>query len=129
MNFKNEQCEKEFLEAPLKLQEIVLYFDGLCHDLGKEAIITRVLEHVEGSSGVHEAHRGIDCRDEFENKTTFTPEEVNYITTDINNRYPREDGKLVCIHHSFGGGPMHFHFQIPYNWLTPDEITKINKGE
>lgn len=129
MKFKNDRCELEFKRAPERLKEIANRFDVLTQELDKEAIITRVLEPITGDSGVHEAHRAVDYRDQFGKKFTFTPNEVTFLVTTINHEYPRLDGKQVCIHHSFKGAPQHFHLQIPYGWLDKDEIERIEKGE
>lgn len=117
MIFKHEYLNEQFKEAPRMLQKIALDFAGLSDQLGVSAVVTRVFDHVPGSSGVHEAHRAIDFRDEFEvvdggRKRLYTEDDVHYITSTINQNYPRTDGKLTCIHHSFNGGPMHFHLQI-----------------
>jgi hypothetical protein len=60
----------------------------------------------------------------------YKPGQVNYIVDSINAAYPREDGKLVCIHHAFvnhkdnesARAPYHFHLQIPLAWKNLNYI-------
>lgn len=121
MNFKEPDMQIQFNSAPKKLQEIALYFCQLSEDLGIDPTVTRVVDGVDGDSGVHEAHRGIDFRDQLGDQSLYSPEQINSITSAINNMYPRTDGHLVCMHHSFENGPFHFHIQIGYDWLTDEE--------
>lgn len=121
MKFKEPHYRDQFNQLPKKLQEVALYFDSLCDEMGIDPVVTRCWDAVAGDSGVHEAHRAIDFRDEFKDgdghdQRTFCDEQVNFLTSAINTMYPRSDGKLVCIHHSFHGMPYHFHLQIPLAW-------------
>lgn len=121
MIFKENDLSRQFLALPKKLQEISYRFIGISQQLGKEAVVTRIKDPVKGDSGVHEANRAIDFRDETlgsdgTKQFLYDPDDVNYLTSTLNNEYPRNDGKLVCIHHSFNGGMYHFHLQIPESW-------------
>lgn len=121
MIFKSEREEDQLSEAPRKLIEVCYYFDALSSSYGKEAICTRVRDAVCGDSGVHEAGRAADFRSETRDNNgshfRYSDFEISTIVEKINSRYPREDGKLVCIYHSFQGMPYHFHIQIPLKWV------------
>jgi hypothetical protein len=121
MRFKENGMKDQLEQGPQKLKEVVLYFSHLSEQCGIEPVVTRVWDAVTGDSGVHEAKRGCDCRDEYtcddgEKKRLYTDEQVSDLVSAMNLAFPRADGRLVCIHHSFQGGPMHFHFQIPISW-------------
>ncbi len=120
MIFKAEHMESQYRERPKRLKEIIEFFDAICESRGKEAVITRVTDPVDGESGVHPAGRAVDCRNETRYKTEcaflFSLAEAKEIEELINRKFPRKDGKKTCIHHSFDGGPYHFHFQIPIGW-------------
>jgi hypothetical protein len=121
MIYKTPDCEDQLKNSAPKLQEVVGYFESLSLAAGIEPVITRVWDAVCGDSGVHEAHRAVDFRDETipyanESKNLYTQEQVDSIVKAINEKYPRTDGKPVCLHHSFQGAPHHFHVQIPADW-------------
>lgn len=133
MKFKDLQSQNEFDSIPSKLKEIALFFDKLSNDLGIEAVVTRIKTKICGDSGVHMAGRAIDFRNEtlLDDGTPhylYTDDQVKHIVDSINSTYPRDDGKLVVIHHSFQGAPWHFHLQCPFAWLTRDEAKKITEG-
>lgn len=113
MQYKDNSLIHEMEQVPCFLAIIVYDFaQYAAHEFNVEVTITRVLEAVCGSSGVHEAHRGIDIRDQHNDGYTFTEPQRNMLIGYINSRYPRYDGKLTCIWHSFQGAPYHFHFQV-----------------
>lgn len=108
----------QFQELPAKLQEIARCFEGYCRDYGLMAMVTRVSDWVDGESGVHRDNRAIDFRDEWMGPGNqllrlYTDEQVAWIIRQIEARYPRSDGKPTIMHHAFGGGPRHFHIQVP----------------
>lgn len=117
MPYKTEKVRQEFRDAPVILQMVGEEFKAISRSFGVDPVMTRVKERVKGSSGVHEAYRGLDFRDEqrAEGKSTFmyTKEQANAICQFINAKFPRNDGKLTCIHHSFKGKEIHFHLQLP----------------
>lgn len=113
MEFKTESLRNELLYSPALLFIIANHFDMMSSYFRKRMVITRVWEKIDGSSGVHEAHRAFDVRDEFEGIYLFNEKEREMIIKSLNAKYPRTDGKEVCIWHSFKGGPHHFHIQIP----------------
>lgn len=115
MRFKHAHLEDEFNQVPIFLREIVRDADALADYFGKEMIVTRVYEPVAGESGVHTDLRAVDTRDEHLGEHTFTPEESAAIVAMINAIYERNDGYKTCIHHGFGGGPEHFHFQVSHS--------------
>ncbi len=105
---------------------MVVNFDSFSQmKTGQEAIITRVLESVCGDSGVHEARRGVDVRDEFEGGRLYTDNQVKMLVEHMNTCYPRNDGKPTCIHHSFAGGPLHFHIQIALSTLAYEPLKSV----
>ena len=114
MKYKTDRVFNELMAAPVMLQYVAEEFNRISRQLGVEPVLTRVLEEVEGSSGVHEDYRGIDFRNEHKGVFLYTYEEVLAIEKYINDKFPRNDGRVTCIHHGFMGGPEHFHIQIPY---------------
>lgn len=121
MTYKDPVCEEQLKQSPQKLQDMASLFDALSHKYGIDAVVTRVWDAVCGDSGVHEAKRAVDFRNETidslgHSHFLYTPDQIDTIVHTINERYPRHDGKLVCIHHSFHGAPHHFHLQIPVSW-------------
>lgn len=126
MKFKQEKMKAQFEARPAKLQEVCEYFAQLSEGYGVEPVVTRVMDPVAGESGVHMAGRAVDFRNElrFENGSRFlyTEEQAEEIVKAINERYPRYDGKVVCLHHSHRGAPLHFHIQIPLDWATKEGL-------
>lgn len=113
MQYKDTKLIYELERVPCFLVQIVYDFaQKAARDYGIEVTVTRVLEPVCGSSGVHEAHRGIDIRDQHNGGFTFTENQRNDLLKYITERYPRYDGKATVIWHSFQGQPYHFHFQV-----------------
>jgi hypothetical protein len=113
MKFKTPELMEEFYQAPAMLQVMATWFEQLCiAHFSIEPTVTRILETVPGSSGVHEAGRAIDFRDEHAGRRLFTDEQVAFLISHMNARFPGNDSKLTCIHHKFAGGPAHFHIQI-----------------
>src|SRR5271163_808102 len=98
MIFKTNDSEDELKHSPQKLQEVAALFDQLSTALGIQAVVSRVWDGVCGDSGVHEAHRGTDFRDETFSTPTqseylYTAAQANSIVSQINAQYPRTDGK------------------------------------
>lgn len=113
MKFKSPEVQEEFFKTSVFLQDMAFALDKFSLDnFSQEIIITRVKEHICGDSGVHEANRAFDARDEFEGGRLYTDDQVKQILAKINGAYPRNDGKPTIIHHSFDGGPYHLHCQI-----------------
>lgn len=130
MKFKSPEVENEYNTAiPTQLQVICNWFDQLSiAHFQIESVCTRVLEAICGDSGVHEAHRGVDLRDQTDAGYLYTPEQVQFLVSEMNRRFPRKDKFLTMIHHSFEGGMFHFHVQYPpeagiVSDLGPDEPT------
>jgi len=121
MKFKEPHMEDELMQSPEMLQQVALTFDSLSRDHGIVPVVTRVWGHIDGDSGVHAAQRAVDYRDEIRDgnrkRFLYTVDIRDFIVAEINRRYPRTDGKLVAIHHSFQGAPFHFHLQIPIDWV------------
>lgn len=119
MKFKDRECENQLAVAPAKLTNIAFWADHYAQCRWKrELTVTRVKTAVCGDSGVHEAGRAVDLRNECpKGRYLFTPDEAKALVDAINLAYPRTDGKLVAIHHSFHGAPMHFHLQIQASWV------------
>lgn len=112
MIFKEEYLQHEFHTRHTLLQQMAFDFEQLSRSIGVEPVITRILERVTGSSGVHEVGRAIDFRDEHAGKSLYTDKQVRFLLAKINAKYRRTDGKLTLIHHSFNGGMSHFHLQL-----------------
>jgi len=113
MKFKKPEMEAELANAPILLLQFAIIFDTESRmHCGQEAIVTRVLETVPGESGVHTDYRAVDFRNEFEGGFLYSEDQVKHLVEYMNNLYPRNDGKVTCIHHSFDGGPLHFHVQL-----------------
>lgn len=122
MQFKTENLKDEFAHAPTMLQVMAIWFEQLSvAHFGIDPVVTRVLEKVAGSSGVHEAGRAVDFRDEHAGKRTYTPEQVEFLVSEMNRRFPRKDKRKTCMHHSFKGGAFHFHIQVEAS-NTHDEL-------
>ena len=121
--------ESQFEILPEKLKEICNAFITISEEHLVDPVITRVSDPVEGESGVHTQHRAVDFRNQYfngkHNVWLYSQETVDAIVNEINSRYPRNDGKLVCLHHSFKGEPSHFHLQCDYDWLTEDERKRL----
>jgi len=117
MLYKTDLCFKEYDEVPRRLWQIAEDFEKLSLMFKIEPLITRILEKVEGSSGVHQFNRAIDFRDEHAGKRLYTDAQASALCKMINLAYPRGDKYTVLMNHSFGGGPKHFHMQIPAEWV------------
>ena len=113
MIFKVPVYEKEFDRAPLLLRIMVEDADQYClAHYGKHLTVTRVLDHVQGESGVHTDYRAVDCRNRYCGLWTFNLDQVQELLKYINEKYWRKDGYSSLVHHTFNSGPEHFHFQI-----------------
>lgn len=126
MKFKNALAESDFKIMPKKLLELATDFETYSLFFGIEPTVTRIREPFPGDSGVHEQGRGIDFRDSVfqqdgSTKRTYTLDQVDSLINIINTRHARDDSKPTIMHHSFQGGPAHFHIQIPAAWLEPGE--------
>jgi hypothetical protein len=139
--FKTEREEKEFQESCPALKLVADYFVYLSiNNCGVTPVVTRILRPVEGESGVHQDYRAIDFRDEqgVDGPRLYTPAQASMLVNAINKKFPRTDGKLVCIHHAFTNhlekdskrAPYHFHCQIAWAWKNvglPDNLKEIYK--
>ena len=117
MIFKTPILKVQFGLAPKRLQEISYVFERLSKEFNIEPVVTNVFDGVPGDSGVHEAQRAIDFRDQRGAGFLYTPAQAKSIVDYINATYPRKDDKKTIIHHSFRGHPFHFHIQIELNPL------------
>jgi hypothetical protein len=123
MRFKLPELKDEFWQMPAMLQVIAIFFEQTSLAVAQvDPVVTRIMEKVAGSSGVHEAGRAIDFRDQFGEKRLYTPTQVIEITSRLNERFPGNDTKGTCIHHSFKGMPYHFHLQISSGDKYPDDL-------
>lgn len=139
MLFKTKREEKELKEACPALKLVADYFVYLSiNNCGVVPVVTRILRPVEGESGVHQDYRAIDFRDEqgVGGPRLYTPAQVTLLVTAMNKKFPRNDGKSVCINHAFTNhlvpeskrAPYHFHIQIPWAWKEvglPDNLKEI----
>jgi len=117
MKFKKPYMQEQLHQRGAFLQYLAQEFERISTGFGIESIVTRVTDLVEGSSGVHEAGRGIDFRDEFpKGEFRYSINQRNELLHYFNETYKRKDGKKTIIHHSFRGtSPYHFHLQVPYS--------------
>ncbi len=119
MKFKTPEVEAEYDSLNIFLKDMAEKCDFISRAVaGKEIIITRVLEPIDGSSGVHEKRRAFDVRNEHDGLRYYTEQQVSDILEYMNFKYPRNDGKPTAIHHSFGNGPFHIHIQIAASVLS-----------
>lgn len=112
MEFKKPELRQQLLEAPTLLRFVAQEFEWISRRYGKEPVVTRVTERIDGSSGVHSLGRAFDVRDVHGGKHHYTDAEREAIINHINAVFPRKDGYKTCIWHSFQGGPGHFHCQV-----------------
>jgi len=113
MIFKSEKLKEEFYSVPAMLQVMATHFEQLCVAYyKKEPVITRVREKVEGSSGVHEAGRGIDFRYEHGDEIFVSEHDAQFLVSEMNRKFTRTDSRKTMMLHSFNGGPKHFHLQL-----------------
>lgn len=131
MQFKDDRVRAEYYQTPTLLQIICADFEEECHKIGVDPCVTRVFEHVPGDSGVHEAHRAVDFRDEHAGAFTFNDEQRAGIAKTINAKYPRNDHKPTLLFHSFVSpvtgqrSPLHCHIQQALN----PKVYVLNKEE
>lgn len=119
MIFKDQKLELEWLLIPFPLRVIAEDFATKAKkEFNIDSVVTRILEKIDGSSGVHEDHRGLDFRDQHGASFLFSEEQRIEMLTYINKKYQRFDGKPTIIWHSFNGGAFHFHLQIPRDVLA-----------
>ena len=113
MKFKSAALREEFWNAHPVVRQMAIWFEQLCLVyFQKDPTITRVLEDIPGATKTHPEGRAIDFRDEFGGKREFSDEEVRFLVSEMNKRFQDPSGMKSCVHHSFAGGPMHFHLQI-----------------
>jgi hypothetical protein len=120
---------KQYEMLPKKLLDICEFFNQMSLKEGVEPVVTRVSDKVDGESGVHPLYRAVDFRNEYvvgqSKKWLYPIETIEYMVDAINKKFPRNDKKLVAIHHSFQHGPFHLHLQIPVAWMTNQEIKRL----
>jgi hypothetical protein len=122
MKWKSPHLKDQFDQSPEKLKEVMRYFQIQSLAYGIEPVCTRLWDPFPGESGVHPDRRGADFRDETRGRGgeacfLYPREAVQVIVDALNDRFPRDDGKKVCIYHEFDGGPAHFHLQIMKKWV------------
>lgn len=114
MEFKSPEMQVQLVKSSIVLQLLVYDAESfITTHFKKQAIVTRVWDSFPGESGVHPDKRAIDLRDEHEGERLFTDLEINSIINYLNGKWQRNDGKPTALHHSFQGGPLHLHLQIP----------------
>lgn len=121
MVFKTPRLIFEFDSLPKILRDMADQFDTMCNDeYSIDPVVTRVLGAVAGSSGVHEAGRAIDFRDEHGGVFLYSQEAREWLVKEMNRIYSRNDSKLTLYWHSFRGAPHHFHLQLASNMEVYD---------
>lgn len=112
MRYKEPQFEHELKNSNKILQLMAKDFEYISKEIiGVDPMVTRVWDKIKGSSGVHFLKRAVDFRDEFSGVRLYDPIEVQIILNYINRKWERFDEYSTIIHHSFNGGPKHFHLQ------------------
>jgi len=112
MLFKEERLKTEFFKMDPIVRLMAIHFEVLCKEYFKiTPVCTRIFDDIKGATGVHPAGRAIDFRNETGGKRMFTDEQVKFLVSEMNKRFPGHDNLATCIHHSFNGGPYHFHIQ------------------
>ena len=111
MRFKHSDITYEYEKMPELLTEMADMFESISESFGIEPVVTRIMAPVEGSSGVHEAGRAIDFRDEYKEEHLYSMEQREILLDNINQEFARTDNKKSLIWHSFDGAPFHFHLQ------------------
>lgn len=131
MIFKEEYMREQFESRDPELKQIVSDFVALSMFFGIVPVMTRVTDNVDGSSGVHEAGRAVDFRNEYLGKKTYTDSQISLICAMLNLKYARKDGKMTVINHSFANGPVHVHIQQASSnifYVNPSVFTDRNLG-
>ena len=129
MIFKLPQYANQYSILPDKLKRVCELFEKLSLQHQINPVVTRVSDPVQFESGVHPVHRAVDFRNQYYdgtvNRWLYPQEVVDQIVNSINLAYPRDDGRVTCLHHSFLGGEFHFHLQIRYSDVTEDEKKRL----
>ncbi len=112
-NFKDPASYQEYLKAPELLKWLIGDFENQSIAQGVFPFCTRILGKIEGDTGIHALYLAVDWRLEHEGRSIYTTNQKDAILGGINGKWPRNDGKLTIIVHSFQGGPKHFHMQLP----------------
>lgn len=112
ITFKDPKVQAEFLKSPVLLRIIARDFALWSLEKGIIPVMTRVLEKIDGSSGVHEDGRACDFRDEHDGIRLYTDSQITEVVQYLNQKYVRNDDKPTALWHSFCGGPHHIHLQV-----------------
>ena len=115
MRFKSEHMREQFEQTDEVLKALAADFVVLSQMLKIQPVVTRVSDTVEGESGVHQAMRAVDFRDEHAGKFLYDHDEREAILKFLNLKYERTDGYKAVIWHNFRGGAHHWHLQVPYD--------------
>lgn len=113
MDFKLPGINDEYKLICPMLRLIMQEFERLSLEMGTKPVCTRILGHIEGDSLVHSAGLAADFRDEYDDGFLYTLTNRMMILDEINTIFPRTDDHMTIKHHSFKGGPAHFHVQCP----------------
>jgi hypothetical protein len=125
MKFKENHLIEQYENSPALLKVIVRSFECMSQEFGVDPVITRITDRVKGESGVHPANRAIDIRSQFGGASLYTDTQILALVNYINAIYMRKDNYHTIIHHSFNGGPYHFHIQIPSHQTDILTLTPI----
>jgi len=123
MIFKDPRFKAQFEGCPKALQNIATYLDArMLIECGRPLVITRVTDPVAGESGVHPDGRAFDGRIETGDGFYIPLGKAYALRDEINARWVRDDEFQCCLIHSFNGGMIHFHCQIPSEWFDYSKV-------
>lgn len=127
--YKHPHLPQELLLCPRQLIYAVHLFNQLSSALGINPVVTRVIETISGSSGVHSARRAVDFRDARPNGGfLYTESQRKWLLISMNEvLLPRIDKYSTLVNHSFKSGPLHWHLQVPNILGKYSEGSNINE--
>lgn len=127
LRYKDPKLADEFAQCPDVLQYATSIFCYLSEALDIDPVITNVFGAPAGSTGVHAQKRAVDFRDQHAGAFLYTLAQRQWIQQVMNERFARVDGFQTLVHHSFRGGPLHWHLQVPDDLSKYSKETKINE--
>lgn len=112
-SFRDTDRSHEYWCLHAKVREI---FEVLVQVLSVHGYATeitsmvRMADSIPGESNVHSTGRALDC---IPKEKELNESLMERIAFSFCNMFPRTDGKDIMLWHSFKGGGLHFHIQVP----------------